>query len=427
MDGSLTEWVRLADPTSIAGGLVAALGVGLLAGLGLVTLHETPPKSVLAMKVPPALLAIGLLAVGERTIREDLIEGRDAHRLAGWTLAGAILFFGVGGWIRGLELFTGQPIPYLGTMTLAITALGAFVGAVLGLYDAQRRAQTRALREREAELDTKNERLEEFASIVSHDLRNPLNVAQGRLDLARAELGAGQGEHEDCENLEAVDRSLDRMEALIEDLLTLARKGDGETDPEPLALDSVVDRAWQTVDTDGGRLINEADDRVMADESQLMELLENLFRNSVEHGTPQEDADGGVTIRAGTLEDGFFIEDDGPGIPQADRSQVFEPGYSTAQNGTGFGLHIVERIAETHGWSVRIREGRDGGARIEVTGVAAGADDSIESTEKSLGRGPGGVDSPDGEGDRTEPTRTRTATRIGQNARDLLPSENEQG
>ena len=424
MDTSHEGWADLADTSTGAGSLVALLGVGLLAGLGLVIHLETPSTLVLVFMVPPAVLAAGLVVIGVHTALKELVEDRDAPRVAAWTGGGAVLFFGVGGWIRGLELFTGQPIPYIGTMTLAITTLGASVGSILGLYDAQQRAQTRALRERESKLDTQNERLEEFASIVSHDLRNPLNVAEGRLDLAIAELKEDQQE---CEHLEVVDRSLDRMEALIEDLLALAREGDGKTDPEPLSLESVVDQAWQTVDTDGGRLINEADDRVMADESQLMELLENLFRNSVEHGTPQEDADGGVTIRAGTLDDGFFIEDDGPGIPPADRSQVFEPGYSTLQGGTGFGLHIVERIAESHGWSVRIGEGRDGGARIEITGVAAGADDSIDSAEKSLGRGPGGVDSPDGEGDRTEPTRTRTATRIGQNARDLLSSENEQG
>ena len=350
-----------ANTSTVAGSLIAILGLGLLCGLVLTTLVVQPAVPIVVMEVPAAGLAVGLLVVGGQTARGELIADCDARRLAGWVFGGGLLFLGVGAWLRGLEAVSGQTVPYLASMTLSITILGAFVGAVVGLYDADRRAHERALKDREQKLDAQNDRLEEFASIVSHDLRNPLNVAQGRLELALAEY--------DGEHLEAVDRSLGRMEALIEDILALAREGEAVADMEPVALDSVVDRSWQTVETEDSRLINQAGGRIMADESQLMELLENLIRNAVEHGSGEEKAAGDVTIHVGTLEDGFFVEDDGPGIPPEDRSQVFEPGYSTSPNGTGFGLHIVQRIVDTHGWSVQITEGGAGGARFECTDV----------------------------------------------------------
>jgi signal transduction histidine kinase len=78
-----------------------------------------------------------------------------------------------------------------------------------------------------------------------------------------------------------------------------------------------------------------------------------------------------VTVRVGRLADGtgFYVEDDGPGIPDADRDGVFHRGYSTSDEGTGFGLAIVATIADAHGWTVTATAGADGGARFEVTVV----------------------------------------------------------
>ena len=76
-----------------------------------------------------------------------------------------------------------------------------------------------------------------------------------------------------------------------------------------------------------------------------------------------------VTVRIGELDGGFSVEDDGPGIPPEDREQIFDAGYSTTRDGTGFGLSIVQEIIEAHGWTVAVTEGADGGARFEITGV----------------------------------------------------------
>ncbi|WP_313693050.1 GAF domain-containing protein [Halorarum halobium] len=208
-------------------------------------------------------------------------------------------------------------------------------------------------KERERALERQNERLEEFASVVSHDLRNPLSVAEGYLDLAR-ETG-------DDEHIDTVADALDRMRGLIDDLLTLAREGRVVGDTEAAELAAVADVAWRHVDTDEATLAVEEDCVVEADPDRLSELLENLFRNAVEHGDPD------VAVRVECTEAGFAVEDDGDGIPEADRETVFEPGVTTSQDGTGFGLAIVRRVAEAHGWSVELTESSSGGARFEFS------------------------------------------------------------
>ncbi|MBV0902159.1 PAS domain-containing sensor histidine kinase [Haloarcula salina] len=216
-----------------------------------------------------------------------------------------------------------------------------------------------ARKRRERELERQNARLEEFAGIVSHDLRNPLQVIDARLDL----LDVPQEQHG---YVEAIERATGRMERLIEDLLTLAREGETVSERRPTELDAVARRAWRTVNAPESSLRVEDDGVVEADASRLQQLFENLFRNSVEHGGPAED----LTVRVGTLGDGFYVEDTGPGIPADQQDRVFERGYSTQDNGTGFGLNIVDDIAAAHGWSIIATDTDEDGARFEVTGVS---------------------------------------------------------
>ncbi|MBP1986249.1 PAS domain S-box protein [Halolamina salifodinae] len=208
---------------------------------------------------------------------------------------------------------------------------------------------------REEELMRQNERLAEFSSVVSHDLRNPLQVAQGRFGLLADEA--------ESEHLADLGSALDRMESLIDDLLTLAREGDAALEVEPVDVATVAAAAWGTVETGDAELTVTTDLRVNADPDQLQQLFENLFGNAIEHAAPD------AVITVGDLPDGFYVADDGPGIPEDEREAVFDPGYSTSTDGTGFGLDIVATIAESHGWSVAATESGAGGARLEITGV----------------------------------------------------------
>jgi len=251
-------------------------------------------------------------------------------------------------------------------------------------------ARTEQLRERERHLTRQNTRLEEFATVVSHDLRNPLSVADGRLELAREET--------DSDHLRRVADAHDRMAELIDELLTLARDYDDELDPTPVDVGALARTCWANVDTGSGRVVVRTDRLIRADESRLKRLVENLLRNAVEHSstgsrmgsddavehsstgsrTGSDDAVArgaetpgadGVTVTIGELPDGFYVEDDGVGIPPEERDSVFEYGYSTTPDGTGLGLAIAEQCAAAHGWELRVVEGTDGGARFEITGV----------------------------------------------------------
>jgi len=275
--------------------------------------------------------------------------------------------------LREYEIAPADP-EYRSALTTPIADIGTFqaVSREVDAFDAtdrelaellaghgrealSRLESERRLRERTEELERQNKRLEEFATIVSHDLRAPLNVASGRLELAR------EGDDDD---LDTVADALSRMETLIEDTLTLAREGQAVGDRERVDVATVAERCWERV-VDGPATLTVVDDfAVRGDRDRLQQVFENLARNAVEH------AGEDVTVRVGVLDDGsgFYVEDDGPGIPVDEREAVFAHGYTTSADGTGFGLAIVEEIADAHGWTVAVADG-NGGARFEFTGV----------------------------------------------------------
>jgi two-component system sporulation sensor kinase A len=209
---------------------------------------------------------------------------------------------------------------------------------------------------REGKIERQNERLENFTSVVSHDLRNPLNVAQGYIEILQADIDRGE--------LHLVDNALARMDVLITELLELAQSDSAIGETTPVSLSAVAEVAWDNVHTPDAVLHTpEAGPRVLADDSRLQQLFENLFRNAIEHGGSD------VRVTVGTTSDGFYAADNGPGIPPAKRDHVFETGYTTDESGTGFGLSIVQRVVTGHGWGIRITDSADGGARFEVTDV----------------------------------------------------------
>lgn len=222
----------------------------------------------------------------------------------------------------------------------------------------ERVERERELRQRKEQVQDQNERLEELRSSISHDIRTPLSVAMGRVKLMQE-----KGECDE-ESLKAVERSLDRIDQLIDELLRLARQDRSveDSDKEPVSIPEIAEECWGNAGSPEAELLVETEITVEAERSRLVRVFENLFRNSTEHG--RED----ITVCVGSLSDrnGFYIEDNGDGISAEERDKAFEKGYSTKENGTGFGLSIVKEIIEAHGWEVFLAESEQGGVRFEI-------------------------------------------------------------
>ncbi|AZH26119.1 sensor histidine kinase [Haloplanus aerogenes] len=409
-----------------AGAVVGGLGVVLASVHAIHAAEEfgTNLPAVFYGSVIPFLVAISVLTVG---LWIERCEWRHVSpwRLVGWCGAGALVTLLLALLHIQYQLAEGVVPEHRGFVSLMFVTYGSAIGLVVGVYDVR-------IQEARAKLAEKTRRLDEFASIVSHDLRNPLNVAQGYVDLTR-KTG-------DVSELDIVLDAHDRMDAILADMLALAQSGEQTVTPTAVNLDAVAEEAWAMVATGDATLTVTGDVTFYADRDRLKTLFENLFRNSVEHGstdseghgpsgsrppaddsqtqsgdsvehgstTPRSDTRGDgevpistvsragddpaggdasghatdstsessatgpapVDVTVGCLDDesGFYVEDTGPGIPPEIRERVFEAAFTTGA-GSGLGLSIVRAAADAHGWSHTLTESGAGGARFEFRNV----------------------------------------------------------
>ncbi|WP_276271888.1 sensor histidine kinase [Haloarcula litorea] len=245
-----------------------------------------------------------------------------------------------------------------------------------------------------AELERQNRRLDQFASTLSHDIRNPLAVARGHTELLAARLDGLDDDADLRDHVQKLARAHDRIEAIIDDVLTLTREAEAARETERVSVESVAREAWDHVDSGDATLAVTGDRTVEADRSRLLRAFENLFRNSVEHGSTEEraasddavDHAGGVTVEVGTLADGFYVADDGPGVPTEEIDEVFDYGHTTSDDGTGLGLSIVDSVAEAHGWRCYLDATYEGGAMFVFADVSESGDADTETDAFEWGR-----------------------------------------
>ncbi|WP_255169770.1 sensor histidine kinase [Natrononativus amylolyticus] len=300
----------------------------------------------------PLVLTALLLVAGSRALAR--LPDREVLRLAAWIVVGMATLALVGVWIISHQLGHGDDFTHKEYVVANAVTAGALGGLAVGWYNAQRQVATRKLRRQ-------NERLEAFAGIVTHDLRNPLAVAISHLSLAR-----------EAENprthLDELENAHNRMDEIIEELLELARSGNEISDLETVDLEDVAVDAWESVSTEEASLAVTETRALVADRMRLLRVFENLYRNAVEH------VGDGVQVRVEATADGFAVEDDGPGYPRGVVSAL-EDGKHDLRNpaGAGLGLTIVTRIVAAHGWTLSVGTSETGGARIEIRGVSGPA------------------------------------------------------
>lgn len=350
-------WVKIMNPNTrlnpvvIVGGLIIVV-TGVVSALVDVSLQ------VLLLQAPvPLVIGIGLFTYG--LLKPGRAIESEQRTVIKWTLFGLVAFTTIGYWFTEMSVRPDTAIPL---SIVASLAVGAALGTVTGVYAARIHQTNEELKETLAELEQvnerltiKNEQLDQFVDVASHDLRNPVNVAQGHLEMVR--------EERNNEHLEEVDTALTRMDMLITDLVSLAKSGKQIDEIDPVNLGKISRSAWSTVETKDTSLTVASNMEIYADESRVKQLLENMFRNAIQHGG--ED----VVVTVGTLKDGFYVEDDGAGISDNLRGRVLDSGVTTANGGTGLGLTIIKQIADAHGWQITVERSAENGARFELTGV----------------------------------------------------------
>ncbi|MFB6114629.1 MAG: sensor histidine kinase [Halodesulfurarchaeum sp.] len=334
---------------------IEIVGIGL-SGLSVSYLIVTGQRDVLGVAKIAFPFLLGLLVVGYGIwLRHRGVEKSSLEIVAVSHVVGGATFTVFTGWLLYVASIEFRIPPNTAFVLLNGIAIGVVLGGLFGTLYVNLVRNQELIRRRNRELKRQNDRLDQFASIVSHDLRNPLNVAKGRVDLAR--------ESSNDVHFDALELALDRMDAIISDMLAFARQGKTVENPEPVALSTVAESAWEGVDTGDLELVIDGEFEVEAVPGRLRQAFENLYRNTREHGGNEV-----TTVWVGPLTDsvGFYVEDDGSGIPPGDRDQIFDSGFSTTRDGTGFGLPIVRAVVQAHGWTIDVTGGRSGGARFEI-------------------------------------------------------------
>lgn len=346
----------------VISGMIFFLGITTLGFHLYHLLEEGNIYQILTGVLPPMIISVGLMVAGVWIYRSSLLDGY-LVRFFGWVLGGAVALAALGGALMLYQITHGAEISDAGFMIGNWAATGGLGGTFIGYYEtkllevqSELAGERDTLAEQQASLERQNQRLERFSHVVSHDLRNPLHVAKGRIELAK--------ETEDLSELDGTITALDRMNAIIEDALEMARSGQAldESETEVVELREIAEECWNVVETADASLEVVGTLRFEADERRLCRAFENLFRNAIEHGG----GDVRVTIGPLTNDSGFYVEDNGSGLPSSE--EIFEPGFTTNSDGTGLGLAIVHDIVTAHGWDMTATSA-NGGAQFEINNV----------------------------------------------------------
>ncbi|HEY2815057.1 MAG TPA: ATP-binding protein [Acidimicrobiales bacterium] len=269
----------------------------------------------------------------------------------------------------GLEARRGTRAWSDESIALMRTVGELFVSAVERSRAEQALAEAaRELERRNDELERSNRELEQFASIVSHDLKSPLQVVRGFVELLGREAAVSSSA--DVQTyVGAALRGAERMDRLIDDLLAYSRAGQRPDAFVPVDLNEVVDEVL----ADSAAYITAADatvevepmPTVAGDETQLRQLLQNLINNAVKFR--RNDVTATVRLRAAEHDDRWTIrvEDNGIGVERRNREEIFGMFVRVSQGdqpGSGIGLAVCARVVTNHGGHIWVEDGIGGGS-----------------------------------------------------------------
>ncbi|HEX7443396.1 MAG TPA: HAMP domain-containing sensor histidine kinase, partial [Acidimicrobiales bacterium] len=247
----------------------------------------------------------------------------------------------------------------LGALLLVVTFIGSFI---VGLRAS---APIEQIRRRQAE----------FTADASHELRTPLSVIEAEVELA---LGRARDTEEYRSTLERIGSESQRLRAIVDDLLWLARADGRAPDPDRIATVDVSDAVataaarFQAVADTGSLVLTtrtepEGTARVQGDPEGIDRLITVLIDNACKYAGVGGAVEVGVSVSGGRVV--LAVDDSGPGIPKSDRDLVFDRFHRADQEpgGTGLGLAIADSVVRSTSGTWSITDSDLGGARFEIS------------------------------------------------------------
>ncbi len=249
-----------------------------------------------------------------------------------------------------------------------ISVVAALAGAVLLAFAVawSRSAARLAAVERKAAREQRLVALGGMASVMAHELRNPLTSLKGHAQLLVEDLE----EPKRRAKAERVVKEAERLESLTTSLLDFVR--DGPMERAAVTPQELVSRALEHLPADRVNLdLSAAPETLLVNEARLARALHNLVDNALQATS----GPGAVELRVGRDGSAVLIEvrDHGPGIPSGAEAQIFEPFFTTRVRGTGLGLAVARRIAEQHAGSLTGENHPDGGALFRLRFMNTGS------------------------------------------------------
>jgi heavy metal sensor kinase len=294
-----------------------------------------------------------LVGISVRQLLTDL-------RALAWQLAGLsviVLVVGLaGGWLLSARIL--KPVAAIAASASVISETNLSERIDVRKLDRELVGLADVLNKAFARLEAAFERQSRFTADASHELRTPLAVIRSHAELALAHPPSAE---ESAQAFEVCLRAADRMTALVEGLLTLARADAGKLDIrcEPVDLKQITEETLRLLEPLARKKRIEiaadlAHSRVMGDASRLGQVVGNLLANALQHSVAGGAVRVHLTCSNGLVE--FSVADTGSGIPESDRSHIFERFYradkARSRGGHGLGLAICKSIVEAHGGSI---------------------------------------------------------------------------